>query len=58
MEIFTVESGMARNFCLNCIKMGYQNLKMLLNPNKAELDLCASFEAFIKKNAIKKRGES
>lgn len=50
MKIFTVDSGIDRAFCLDCVKYGYKNLKAILAPKEGEIDLMVKFEAFIKKN--------
>lgn len=55
MEIFTIDSGIWRNFCLDCIKMGYNNLTNLTNPNKGQVDLLVKFKNFIEKQSKRKR---
>lgn len=57
LETFTIDSGIWRYFCLNCVKMGYNNLKGLPNPNEDQIDLMIKFGSFIKRN-LKKRIES
>ena len=58
MEIFTIDAGIFRNFCLDCIKVGYSNLKNLSDPNQDQIDLMVKFQEFIKKNSKRKRAES
>lgn len=53
MEIFTIDSGIWRNFCLDCIILGYRNLKKLKNPNQDQVDLMVKFGNFLKSHSKK-----
>lgn len=47
MSIFTVDSGIERKFCFNCVKIGYDNLSKVKSPNKDEIALMVDFRKFI-----------
>lgn len=54
MNIFTIDSGIERKFCLPCVKMGYANLEKIKNPTNDQLKLMLDFKKFIAQ--VNKRG--
>lgn len=48
MNIFTVDSGIERNFCADCVEMGYESLLKIENPTVDEMALMVDFRKFLK----------